>query len=240
MRDITEAYRTVPLHPFQWPAGIVRILDMQFCIDTCTAFGATPSAGVYGHMADAGAEICRYQGIGPLDKWVDDHIFFRIRREHLAIYNEQRLAWHQAFAKTRLCQSGSRLWYGDQCPISGQLEEFSENCIYPLKDLSESSLRSKHDKLFTFCLEDINDLSHKLGIIWELLKDQPFRMTTVYISFLWDLKMMYIALSAVKIDKYLTAIHKWRKCLAHVLKDIQELYGKLLHACAAAPQGQVY
>jgi hypothetical protein len=88
-RDITEAYRTVPLHPSQWPAGVVRILETLFCVDICTAFGASLSAGAYGHVADAAAEIFRYHGIGPLDKWVDDHIFFRIRRAYLQEYNQQ-------------------------------------------------------------------------------------------------------------------------------------------------------
>lgn len=55
------ASRTIPLRPSQWPAGIVRVSDSHFCIDTCTAFGATPSAGVYGHIADAGAEIAVQQ-----------------------------------------------------------------------------------------------------------------------------------------------------------------------------------
>lgn len=36
------------------------------------------SAGVYGLVADAGVDILRAAGLGPLTKWVDDHIFFRI------------------------------------------------------------------------------------------------------------------------------------------------------------------
>jgi hypothetical protein len=59
-RDIAEAYCTIPLHPSQWPAAIVRTANDEFYIDTCTAFRATPSAGAYGHIADAGAEILRY------------------------------------------------------------------------------------------------------------------------------------------------------------------------------------
>jgi len=37
-----------------------------------------------------------------------------------------------------------------------------------------------------------------------------------------------------------SAIHKWHKQQAHTLQDVQELYGKLLHVCLAAPQGQAY
>ena len=75
-QDVAEAYCTVPLHPSQWAAAGVRISEMLGWIDTCTAFGATPSAGAYGHMSDAGCEIMRHEGIGLLDKWVDDHLFF--------------------------------------------------------------------------------------------------------------------------------------------------------------------
>lgn len=98
-RNVVEAYRTIPLHPSQWPAAVVRTSDSKFCVDTCTAFGATPSAGAYGHITDAGAEILHHQGIGPLDKWVDDHIFFRIQKEFLEEYNQSRSEWHKDLAK---------------------------------------------------------------------------------------------------------------------------------------------
>jgi len=75
-QDVAEAYRTIPLHHSQWPVAVVRTSYSEGCIDTCLAFGTSPSAGVYGHVADAAVEIFRYHGIGPLDKWVDDHIFF--------------------------------------------------------------------------------------------------------------------------------------------------------------------
>ena len=56
-RDIAEAYRTIPLHESQWPAAVVQVSEITACVDTCIAFGASPSCGVYGHVADAGAEI---------------------------------------------------------------------------------------------------------------------------------------------------------------------------------------
>ena len=78
-RDVAEAYRTIPLNSFQWPSAIVRANTDQFYLVTCLTFGASPSSGVYGHVTNAGAEIMRSEGIGPLDKWVNDHIFFRVR-----------------------------------------------------------------------------------------------------------------------------------------------------------------
>jgi len=239
-RDVAEAYRTVLLHPSQWPAAVVRISDTHFCVDTCTAFGATPSAGAYGHIADGGAEIFRAHGIGPLDKWVDDHIFIRIRHEHLAKYNELRKDWHRLFGSEGIKQTGSRLWFGGISPLDGQMEELSEDCSCPIKDLSRNSPRLPHDSEFTMNMQDIDDLSSKLGIVWALSKDQPFRSSTIYIGFIWDLKLMVVSLSTEKTDKYLAAIHRWRKRQAHVLQDVQELYGKLLHACSAAPRGRAY
>ena len=56
-QDVAEAYRTVPLHESQWPVAVVRISETSACIDTCVAFGASPSCGVYGQVADVGAEI---------------------------------------------------------------------------------------------------------------------------------------------------------------------------------------
>lgn len=60
MRDEAKAYCTVTLHHSQWPGDIVRISDNLFCVDTCMAFRATPSVGVYGHVADTGVEIFHY------------------------------------------------------------------------------------------------------------------------------------------------------------------------------------
>ena len=90
IRDVAEAYCTIPLHPSQWPAGVVQISDTLGCTDTNLAFGSTPAAGMYGHISDACCEIFRLNGIGPVDKWVDDHIFFRIRTEFLEKYNKHR------------------------------------------------------------------------------------------------------------------------------------------------------
>jgi hypothetical protein len=80
---MAEAYHTILLHTSQWPAAVVRISKMMVCIDTCVAFGAAPSCGTYGQVADVGTEILRTNGIGPLNKWVDDHVFFRVPRSQL-------------------------------------------------------------------------------------------------------------------------------------------------------------
>ena len=40
--------------------------------------------------------------------------------------------------------------------------------------------------------------------------------------------------------KYLLAIKSWQSRSTHILQDVRELYGKLLHACAAIPRGRSY
>ena len=93
--DVAEAYHTIPLHPSQWSAAVVRANHNDLYVDTCAAFGTTPSTGVYGHVADAGTEIFRSQRIGPMDKWVDNHIFLCIRSIHLGGYNTSQNQWSQ-------------------------------------------------------------------------------------------------------------------------------------------------
>jgi hypothetical protein len=77
--DVAVTYHTIPLHESQWPSAVVRTKHDQFYVNTYVTFGAAPSSGIYGHITNAGAEILRSQGIRPLDKWVNDHIFLHIR-----------------------------------------------------------------------------------------------------------------------------------------------------------------
>ena len=239
-RDIAEAYRTIPLHPSHWPAAIVRISDSHACIDTCAAFGASPSCGAYGQLADAGAEILRANDIGPLDKWVDDHIFFRIPLTQLQNYNRDRRGWHNEINQTGMRHTGSRIWYSGVSHEGGTLEEFSEDCFFPIKDLSTTSNRPIEDMAFTYGIVDIDRVSFELGIPWECSKDQPFASTTIYIGFLWDLDAHTVELSPSKIGKYANAIDEWLARLKHTLKNVQELYGKLLHAASLRTQGRAY
>lgn len=240
-RDVAEAYRTIPLHPSQWPAAVVRISSTHACIDTCTAFGATPSAGSYGHLADAATEIFRYLGIGPLDKWVDDHVFFRVKREYITHYNRTRNAWAEQISQHGGYQrSGSRTWFQGLPLQDDSFEEFNEACIHPIRDFTTSSSRSTHDAKFSYAICDIDQISQRLGIPWETSKDQPFSHTTIYIGFVWDLRECTVSLSKPKIDKYLNAITEWNQRVTHVLEDVQKLYGKLLHASCLTPAGRAY
>ena len=89
-RDVAEAYHTIPLHPSQWPALVVRIANEPplFAVDTSLCFGYGPSAGTYGTVRDAGLDIFRAAGIGPVIAWVDDHLFFCIPCNTITDYNK--------------------------------------------------------------------------------------------------------------------------------------------------------
>jgi hypothetical protein len=163
-RDVAEAYHTIPLHPSQWPGAVVRLAEDKFSIDTTTCFGISPSAGAYGCVADAGAELFRYHGVSLVSKWVDDHIFFRIRRQHLDEYNRLCRAWHASILLHPRHHDGSRLWFGGEILADQTLEEFDEDCATPCRDLSSQSPHSPEDQLYTYNFDDIDRISDQLGI----------------------------------------------------------------------------
>jgi hypothetical protein len=156
-------------------------------------------------------------------------------------YNLLRLTWNQDILHSgSMKQIGGRLWFAGCEHPNGGLEEFNENCQNSIKDFAHSSPRSDHDHLFTYNLDDVDRLSERLGIPWEPSKDQPFTLSTIYIGFKWNLDSRIVSLAPNKIRKYRDAINDWLNRLMHVLKDVQTLYSKLLHASAALPKGRTY
>jgi hypothetical protein len=59
-----------------------------FAVDTSLCFGYGPSAGTYGMVREAGLDIFRAAGIGPIIAWVDDHLFFHLPKDIIADYNK--------------------------------------------------------------------------------------------------------------------------------------------------------
>ena len=56
--DVAEAYRTIPVMPAQWPGLVVHLqAEDQFMVNTCNNFGLALVGGVYGMVADVGADI---------------------------------------------------------------------------------------------------------------------------------------------------------------------------------------
>jgi len=191
-------------------------------------------------MSDAGCEILRAHGIGPPDKWVDDHIFFRIRKTFIGRYNKMREHQHDIIRKEGLMTSGSRIWFKGTTWNNDMSDEYGEDCSRPIRDLSDSSPKSDHDKLFSYSISDIDAISLRLGIPWEPEKDQLFGPTTVYLGFLWDLDKRQVSLTPEKVQKYLHAIAAWQARGVHTLQDTRELFGKLLHACSVLLAGRAY
>ena len=192
-------------------------------------------------LADAGTDIFQANGVGPLSKWVDDHIFFRLPHQHLEAYNTKRHSWCQTVAKNGgRIHEGSHIWYkGDAMP-DGHLEEFDEDMVNPLRDLADASERPPDDALFTYADADINLLSEELGIPWESSKTIPFAMVVPYLGFLWDLDACTVAVLMEKKTKYLDVIEEWCKKPRHTLVEVQGLYGKLLHTSLVIPAGRAY
>jgi len=123
---------------------------------------------------------------------------------------------------------------------NGRPEEFDKNMATPLRDLSHTSACSPNDALYTYTDNDIDDLSERLGIPWEVSKSIPFGSVVPYLSFIWDLDTRTVAVPAEKKLKYLSAIEEWEKKPTHALAEVQGLYGKLLHVSLVSPARRAY
>ena len=78
VRDVAEAYCTIPIHLSQWHGLVVHLSESHFAVDTSLCFSFAPSAGIYGDVASTGVDIMHFMGIGPILRWVDDHLFIHI------------------------------------------------------------------------------------------------------------------------------------------------------------------
>ena len=192
-------------------------------------------------VADAGADIFRGQGMGPLVKWVDDHIFFRVPRAHLSAYTTQCAKWHREIKVHRgRRQDGGRLWYGGKDLPNDSTEEFDEDCAMQLQDLANVSPHSAADREFAYADIDIDSLSDHLGIKWATSKSIPFGEEVAYLGFQWNLRSRVVYLPDEKKARYLAVIAEWREKRTHDLLETQRLYGKLLHAMLVIPAGRAY
>lgn len=185
-------------------------------------------------------DIFRSEGIGPLSVWVDDHVFFRVRCTDLAEYNRRRAGWNQEIATRGRHQTGGRLWYGGAIFEDGTVEEFDEDCQFTCQDLASQARRLPESDEYAYNFADIDKVSEKLGIPWEVSKDVPFGFQVTYIRFDWDLQTRSVVLGLRKKEKYIAAILEWQSHKTHQLNDVERLYGKLLHACLVIPSGRAY
>ena len=241
VRDVAEAYRTVPSHPSQWPSLAIRLADNKFAVDTSFCFGFAPSGGIYGKIGEAGTDILRAAGIGPIARWVDDHIFFRIPRRYLSEFNRIRSLIAERITKEGGYRvRGGRSWIAGGKLPNDEIEEFDEDMSSPIQDLSQSSPRTHEDQQFCYNLNDIDKITDQLGIPWEPSKDIPFTLKPTFIGLEWDLSKRMVTLTEAKRIKYVNALMDWRSRRTHSLAEVQKLHGKLLHASLILPAGRAY
>ena len=245
-RDVSEAYRIIPLAENQWPGIVIRLEEdgtgdrKPFALNTCTSFGKKSSGGLFGLFGDALLDIFRASGIGPSLRWVDDFIFFLMRREFLDKYNTLWDEWRKRIERNGgKLQKGGRIWFRGELLPNDHIEEFAEDMSLPLRDLSsrrEPTANPEH----AYSMDDVDEISAKLGISWERSKDVPFGRVVPFIGFDWDLENKTVSLQEKKKNKYSDAVEEWRRRKVHTLEDVQKLYGKLLHTCLIIPEGRAY
>lgn len=74
--DVDAAFRNIPTHPSARPFLAIMIKGLIH-LDHVLNFGASPSPGIFGRVADAMVQIYLSKGIEAVIKWVDDFIFMR-------------------------------------------------------------------------------------------------------------------------------------------------------------------
>jgi hypothetical protein len=79
-----------------------------------------------------------------------------------------------------------------------------------------------------------------MGTPWEISKDTPFCSNPPFTGFTWDIDARTLEIPASKKEKYLAAISTWEAQPRHVLLEVQQLHGKLLHAALVVPAGRAY
>jgi hypothetical protein len=210
IRDMSKAYHTIPIALKQWPGLFIKLQEQDaYCINTNNNLRLASAGGVYGEMADAGTDIFRARGIGPISKCVDNHIFFQIPCEYLVLYNAKKNLWGATIANNgRQSQSGSRLWYYGENMPDDLPAEFDEDTSCALRDWSFDSAHSGLDSVFSYCNADIDALSEQLGIPWESSKTIPFSNVVPVLGFQWNISEKTVEITKEKKDKYKSAIEK--------------------------------
>jgi hypothetical protein len=225
MRDVAEAYCTVPIHPSEWPAAIVRINGNSYGLDTTTSFGAAPSAGIYGQVHDGGADIIHSHGISPIAPWVDDHV---IHNED----NGMRISLPKV--ATRQLEDCGLVAMSLMMGLWTNLSKIADLTAKIYCVLLQGQLR-----ILSFAITLMT-----LIISWtcwgSLGRNQKTHLSGLaqytWVSY-WDLSSSMVTLATEKKAEYLQEIWKWQAHPMHSCKDGQRLYGKILHTCHIIPQG---
>jgi hypothetical protein len=238
VRDVAEAFRSIPLHPSQWPAAVIRLDDVLRAIDTCAAFGSTSAPGLYGLIADAGCDLFRWVGIAVVIKWVDDHLFARIQKEHLLEYNARRAEAQQrivARSESQPFQKRCHIWWEAGTLPNDSPEIYAEDMAFPLRDLSQALPQTPEDAEFNSAMCDIDEISQTLGICWGEGKTKPYANRNTYAGRVWDVAAKTVSLDNEKRTRYLEAVRVWLAQREHTLDEARKLHGRLQHVCKILP-----
>ncbi|KAE8262204.1 hypothetical protein A4X03_0g2633 [Tilletia caries] len=222
-RDVRSAYRTIPLHPAQWPAAVVQ-WDGNFYVDKALAFGISSSAGAWGVVGDALADVLRAHGVGPVLKWVDDFLFFRVPRQHLPQLNHARL---QLYAKVQPTRRGGSIYWTD-----GE-HQLCEDFRRPLRDLEGPA-----DWAYSFA--DVDRVCAPLGVPWSEEKEQQFGPSFTYYGVEFSIPDRIISLPDRKRAGLVDKIRSWRASPSHTREEAESLLGKLQFATHVVPNGRQY
>lgn len=239
--DIIEAYRSIGIDPRNWAALVVRAPgNDRFCVDTSLCFGAVPGDGLFGKTTDAFLDIACALGMGPVLPWVDDTMWIRILRCHLAAYNEHRARACERILKLGgICSRGARMWYNGNATPSGQVKEFAEDHRFPLRDLSgKPGPQSEDNKQFTYAACDFLELAEDLGVRYSREKQQLFAAHVIFTGLRWDLGARTVGLPEEKRKKYFSALEAL--ATRPSLREVESVYGKLQHATLVRPEGRAY
>ena len=159
-----------------------------FAVDISLCFGYGPSAGTYGVVQDAGLDILRAAGIGPVITWVDNHLSIWLPQGSIANYNEAcRSTAHLITEQGRRIKDGGHWWFKGAVLADETHEQFAEDCSHPIRD-QHSRLLSITSAAHAYNFAHIDGITNQLGIPWELSKDTPFSSAPTFIGFVWDLE----------------------------------------------------
>ena len=242
VRDVAEAYRTIPLRPDNWPGAVVRMPgNDNFGVNICNMFGVRSGGGVYGYPADAGMDIMRAKGIGPISKWVDDHLFIRMLVDTIPAYNQWRAETrNRIHAAGGIKHEGGRLFARGNVLEGNFCEEFDDDHTFPIVDLSSSSPRSVSEARYSCTISDINTVSLPLGYIWESSKDRDFSFTPEFNGFTWHFQTISVSVPPQKQLKYSLSIDEWLSRPDHNLEEAYKLHGRLTHVSLVVSAGRAY
>ncbi|KAE8185751.1 hypothetical protein CF328_g7446 [Tilletia controversa] len=230
VRGVTSAFRQVPLHPSQWASTVVE-WDGQFYVDLFLDFGLGPACGAYGLFADAYADIIRAAGIATTAHWVDDNVFLRVPKGELELLNTKRGKLRQFLDPTPKHSGGRTYW------TSADGTEYTENYEHSVCPQPHSQ------DGYHMGLQDIDDISSKLGWPWKPEKDAPWASTFRYAGIIYNIATREVSLPESKRTKYLATIAEIRENARqhegrYKVQDIERLHGQCQWATHIHEEGK--